>query len=126
MEISFHNKNKAKQTPGGYVFNSYQDATGPSYRDALVTPVADPRITGGAIGDQGIGTTVSDEVMNEKLAKDEREEETERTVKQWLDDEIFGYGEDQVSPTKFAREAKIGQDALQDFVAKNKDRLGGN
>jgi hypothetical protein len=123
MEISFHNKNKAKQTPGGYVFNSYQDATGPSYRDALVTPVADSRITSGAIGDQGIGTTVSDEVMNEKLAKDEREEETERTVKQWLDDEIFGYGEDQVSPTKFAREAKIGQDALQDFVAKNRDRL---
>ena len=126
MEISFHNKNKAKQTPGGYVFNSYQDATGPSYRDALVTPVADSRITSGAIGDQGIGTTVSDEIMNEKLAKDEREDENERTVKEWLDNSRFGYGEDQVSPTKFAREAKIGQDALSKFIVEKRGMFEGS
>jgi len=125
MQVGWHNKNPEKKTPGGYVFDSYQDATGPSHRDALVTPVADSRITSGATGDQGMGTTVSDEVMDEKLARDAVEDENYETVKDWLDTGKFGYGEDQVSPGKFAQRAKKSQSTLSDFIAENKDRLGG-
>ena len=125
MQVGWHNKNPEKKTPGGYVFDSYQDATGPSHRDALVTPVADSRITSGATGDQGMGTTVSDEVMNEKLARDAVEEENYETVKDWLDTGKFGYGKDQISPGKFAQRAKKSQATLSDFIAENKDRLEG-
>ena len=125
MQVGWHNKNPEKKTPGGYVFDSYQDATGPSHRDALVTPVADSRITSGATGDQGMGTTVSDEVMDEKLARDAVEEENYETVKDWLDTGKFGYGEDQVSPGKFAQRAKKSQATLSEFIAENKDRLEG-
>ena len=126
LDIDWQSKNPEKTTPGGYRFNSYLDSTGTTYRDSLVDSIADPRITGGAIGDQGIGTTVSDEIMDEKHARDDLQDKNYETVKEWLDTGRFGYGEDQVSPGKFAQKAKKSQATLSDFIAENKDRLGGN
>ena len=126
LDIDWQSKNPEKTTPGGYRFNSYLDSTGTTYRDSLVDSIADPRITGGAIGDQGIGTTVSDEIMDEKHARDDLQDTNYETVKEWLDTGRFGYGEDQVSPGKFAQKAKKSQATLSDFIAENKDRLGGN
>ncbi len=126
LDIDWQSKNPEKTTPGGYRFNSYLDSTGTTYRDSLVDSIADPRITGGAIGDQGIGTTVSDEIMDEKHARDDLQDTNYETVKEWLDTGRFGYGEDQVSPGKFAQKAKKSQATLSDFIAENRDRLGGN
>ena len=57
--------------------------------------------------------------------RDGVEEENYETVKDWLDTGKFGYGEDQVSPGKFAQRAKKSQAALSEFIAENKDRLEG-
>jgi len=125
LDIDWQSKNPEKTTPGGYRFNSYLDSTGKTYRDSLVDSIADQAVISGAIGDQGIGTTTSDEVMDAKHARDDLQESNYRTVKKGLNTGKFGYGEDQVSPGKLAQRAKKGQSALSDFIAENKDILEG-
>jgi hypothetical protein len=116
LEIDWHGKNKDKRTEGGYVFDDYVGALKKDNRDALVRDTADPRF---------IRDEMSPAEREEYIKLGFREMRADADVYDALRDEKFGYGEDQVSPGKFAQRAKTGQGALLDFIDKNRDILRG-
>lgn len=116
LEIDWHSKNKDKRTEGGYVFDDYVGALEKDNRDALVRDTADPRFIQGEM---------SPAEREEYINLGHREMDADADVYDALRDEKFGYGEDQVSPGKFAQKAKTGQGALLDFIDKNRDILRG-
>ena len=116
LEIDWHSKNKDKRTEGGYVFDDYVGALKKDNRDALVRDTADPRFI------QGKMSPAEEE---EYLNLSHREMNADDVVYAGLKDKKFGYGEDQVSPGKFAQRAKTGQGALLDFIDQNRDILRG-
>ena len=116
LEIDWHSKNKDKRTEGGYVFDDYVGALKKDNRDALVRDTADPRF---------IRDEMSPAEREEYIKLGFREMRADADVYDALRDKKFGYGEDQVSPGKFAQRAKTGQGALLDFIDKNRDILRG-
>jgi hypothetical protein len=126
VEINWHGpRNPEKQTEGGYIFDGYVDELGKNNRDALVTATADPALIKGKIGDQGIGTRVSDARMDEIQAQSAAEMEADETVLLGLKGGRFGYGEGQVSPGKFAQAMRVGQPTALEFLRVHSDQLRG-
>ena len=113
--VDWWHDNPNKQTPGGYVHDSYLDSLkSASNRDALITNTANPDLMSGKM------TT---EQMDDYQALVADEMDAGDTLIEGLEGQRFGSGEGQVSAGKFANRIKNNQQAAIDFLKIHSDSL---
>jgi hypothetical protein len=114
--VDYWDRNPEKQTPGGYVSDSYQGAITGDARDELVTNIANPSLMSGNM-------TQAQMDDYQSLVADEME--AEDTYQEGLRGGRFGRGEGQVSAGKFANKIKQSQQSAIEFLKENSDKLRG-
>ena len=113
--VDWWHDNPNKQTPGGYVHDSYLDSLqSATHRDALITNTANPDLMSGKM------TT---EQMDDYQALVADEMDAGDTLIEGLEGQRFGSGEGQVSAGKFANRIKNNQQAAIDFLKMHSDSL---
>ena len=113
--VDWWDANPNKQTPGGYVHDSYLDSLqSATHRDALITNTANPDLMSGKM------TT---EQMDDYQALVADEMDAGDTLIEGLEGQRFGSGEGQVSAGKFANRIKTNQQAAIDFLKMHSDLL---
>ena len=113
--VDWWDANPNKQTPGGYVQDSYLDSLkSAANRDALITNTANPDLMSGKM------TT---EQMDDYQALVADEMDAGDTLIEGLEGQRFGSGEGQVSAGKFANRIKNNQQAAIDFLKMHSDSL---
>jgi hypothetical protein len=114
--VDYWDRNPEKQTPGGYVSDSYQGAITGDARDELVTNIANPSLMSG---------NMTQEQMDDYQSLVADEMEAEDTYQEGLRGGRFGRGEGQVSAGKFANKIKQSQQSAIEFLKENSDKLRG-
>ena len=114
--VHYWDRNPEKQTPGGYVSDSYQGAITGDARDELVTNTANPSLMSG---------NMTQEQMDDYQSLVADEMEAEDTYQEGLRGGRFGRGEGQVSAGKFANKIKQSQQSAIEFLKENSDKLRG-
>jgi hypothetical protein len=114
--VDYWDRNPEKQTPGGYVSDSYQGAITGDKRDELVTNTANPSLMSGKM---------TQEQMDDYQSLVSDEMEAEDTYQEGLRGGRFGRGEGQVSAGKFANKIKQDQQSAIEFLKENSDKLRG-
>ena len=114
--VDYWDRNPEKQTPGGYVSDSYQGAITGDARDELVTNTANPDLISGKM---------TPEQMDDYQSLVADEMEAEDTYQEGLRGGRFGRGEGQVSAGKFANKIKQNQQSAIEFLKENSDKLRG-
>ena len=114
--VDYWDRNPEKQTPGGYVSDSYQGAITGDKRDELVTNTANPSLMSG---------NMTQEQMDDYQSLVADEMEAEDTYQAGLRGSRFGRGEGQVSAGKFANKIKQNQQSAIEFLKENSDKLRG-
>ena len=113
--VDWWDANPNKQTPGGYVHDSYLDSLkSAANRDALITNTANPDLMSGKM------TT---EQMDDYQALVADEMDAGDTLIEGLEGQRFGSGAGQVSAGKFANRIKNNQQAAIDFLKMHSDSL---
>jgi len=114
--VDYWDRNPEKQTPGGYVSDSYQGAITGDARDELVTNTANPSLMSG---------NMTQEQMDDYQSLVADEMDGDETYQAGLRGGRFGRGEGQVSAGKFANAIKKDQKTALEFLKENSDTLRG-
>jgi hypothetical protein len=114
--VDYWDRNPEKQTPGGYVSDSYQGAITGDKRDELVTNTANPDLISG---------NMTQEQMDDHQSLVADEMDADETYQAGLRGGRFGRGEGQVSAGKFANAIKKDQKTALEFLKENSDTLRG-